>query len=42
MSFKFMDFLFFPFAQLDESLEKGLHFSSEAHPKPEMKRSRGN
>lgn len=42
MSFKFMDFLFFPFAQLDEYLERGVRFSSEAQPKLEMKRSRGN
>lgn len=34
MSLKLMNFLFFPFfAQLDECLEKGVHFSSEAHPK---------
>lgn len=32
MSFKFMDFLLFPFfARLDECLEKGVHLRGEAY-----------
>lgn len=37
-----MDFLLFPFfAQLDECLEKGMHFCSKACLKPETKRGGG-